>query len=466
MASLVPSVRFRRPSSSLETTLDYGAAAIVAASILGAASGSSIQYDILAAGRPARWALLGALGAFALVRVLLTRSAWRLRPSVALALAGYCALCLVSWSWSVGPHATLGRAAGQGLVVFSAAALAGCAARRPHLVRRLLDGVLAAAAGVALASFVYWLVDPSRAFQAASTEYAARFRGIEQNPNTGALLLAIGMPLALGRVLGSKRVSRRGAFGLLLLAFVVEIVASGSRGGLAAGFLSLFAIAALGPLSRRLRVGLGLAVLVSLALSAWVMTIPKALPAPPTGALPAATSPAPKQVGIDAERILPLSGEIGGPWWTHTRGQLHRSLFDTSVRTRAWSGTVERGLGRPLLGYGYGAEQEAFINRYYGLHSGNPENGYVGLFLQIGFVGLALFLAVVVVCLRPGLRRGSHGLTTPAAVGGAAAGLLLGLSESYFHGPGNVAYVAFWVTLLLVSVAGLQQAAAWAEERT
>ncbi len=164
---------------------------------------------------------------------------------------------------------------------------------------------------------------------------------------------------------------------------------------------------------------------------------------------------------LDAESVLPLRGEIGGPWWTQTSGAVHRTLFGTSVRTRAWKGAIDQALQRPALGYGFGAEQPAFVNRYYGFNSDNPENGYIGLFMQVGLVGLAVFLALAALCLVPAVRaclggreEGERG--TPAAVGAAAAGLLLGLSQSFFHAAGNVAFLGLWVALLLASVAGLQ----------
>ena len=44
----------------------------------------------------------------------------------------------------------------------------------------------------------------------------------------------------------------------------------------------------------------------------------------------------------------------------------------------------------------------------------------------------------------------------PAAAGAACAGVFLGMSQSYFHAIGNVAFLSFWVALLLASVAGVR----------
>ncbi len=442
----------------LRTGLDLLASAALAVAILASAAGSSIQYDILAAGRPARWIALGVLGTTALIRAVAFRSEWRLRAGVAAGLAVFCAICLASSGWSVVPRTTLERALSVCVVVAVAAVLAGSAARSPATARRLLGGILAAAAMLAVAGFVYWLIDPSRAVQAATTEYPARFQGILQNPNTPGMLLALAMPIALWHALTAVSLKRAAPFVALLVAFAAEIVATGSRGALAAAFLSLLVVPLLMRGPRRARLGVVAAVAASLVVAAWAMTLPHALPSPSSApARPLVVSHAHP---VDAETVLPLRGEIGGPWWTRTSGAFHRTLFGTSVRARAWNGAIDQALRRPVVGYGFGAEQPVFVNRYYGFGSDNPENGYLGLFLQIGLVGLAVFLALVALCLVPAVRACLGGRDevergTPAAAGAAVAGLLLGLSQSYFHAAGNVAFIGFWVALLLASVAGL-----------
>ena len=64
---------------------------------------------------------------------------------------------------------------------------------------------------------------------------------------------------------------------------------------------------------------------------------------------------------------------------------------------------------------------------------------------------------MLVLCFVPGVRaclRAARAGVPLAAVGAAAAGLLLGLSQSFFHGPGGIAYVAFWTSLLVAAVSG------------
>jgi hypothetical protein len=388
---------------------------------------------------------------FAGVRASLCVRTWRAPASTAVALAAFCGLALVSTAWSVNPHGTFTRAVGVAAGIAAVGALAGCVPARTVLAERLLDGVLAAAAIVALTGFVYWLISPGHAAIPATTEYASRYQGIEQNPNTAALLLAIATPIALARALRARSTAVRAASLALVLAFAGSIVASGSRSGLLAAFVGAVAVALLAPLDHRRRLALAALVVGALVVSAWVTTIPKALPST-ADAVPALAS-----TSRDAEHVLPLRQEIGNPWWTHRAGDSKRSLFNTSVRTRAWDGTVHRALKRPLLGYGFGAEQWAFVNRYYAFDSENPENGYLGLLLQLGFLGPLVFLVAVGLCVVAGVRATRREPYALAAVGAALAALTTGISQSYFHGPGNIAFVALWIGILLAGVTRVTQ---------
>jgi hypothetical protein len=435
----------------IDERLDAAVPALIAACVLAAAAGSSIQRDVLALGRPGRWALLVILLAFALVRAAASLPVWRVPRATTFAVLAFCGLALASAAWSVNPHGTLVRSLALLAVVVAIVALLGCLPARPDLGDRMLTGVLAAAGIVAFAGFVYWLVSPSHAAIAATTEYPSRYQGIEQNPNTAPLLLAIAVPIAFVRALRAETALRRIGFGIVLVGLLASIVASGSRGGIVAAFAGLLAVTVFGPFSRLRKLAVGTAVVVAFAASAWLSTIPKALPAVPvaTGVPAVAASPS-----ANAELVLPLNQEIGNPWWTRTQGDSRRSLFNTNVRARAWEGTYHRALGRPLLGYGFGAEQWAFVNRYYAFDSQNPENAYLGLFLQLGVVGPIVFLATAALCVVAGARASLRGSRTAlAAVGATAAALAAGLSQSYFHGPGGIAFVALWMSLLVCGTA-------------
>jgi len=416
---------------------------LVAACVLAAAAGSSIQRQLFDVGRPARWVLLAALVAYALVVAWPRRHALRFPPRTALALAAFCGLALVSIAWSVHARGTAERAVVQAAVVAALVALV--ALRADDVGLGLVDGVVAASGIVAAAGFLYWVISPSQAVLHATTEYGSRFQGIEQSPNTAPALYSIALPLAFGRMVSAQGRLRL-LLGAVVLALAASLAASGSRGGLLGAYAGVFAVCALAPLTWRRRFAIAAAAAVALTLSAVAFALPKSLPAKP---LPTPTHTVTSPV---AEAVLPLEQEIGNPWWTRRQGDAHRSLFSTSVRLRALRGSVQLALERPLLGFGFGAEQWAFFNRYYAFNSGNPENGYVGILLQTGIVGLVLFLVAVGACVRAGLTTWFRRARSPvllAAVGGATGALVLGISESYFHGVGSIEWLPFWITLLV-----------------
>jgi O-antigen ligase len=441
---------------------ELAAPVAIGAAVVAAALGSAIQRDLFHVGRPLRWVMLVVLAVIALAELLADHRGRKLRPWVVAALAFFLALCLVSVGWSTAVHSTLGRAATEIVVVVSLAALASTVAMRPARAERLLAGLVAGVAVIAVGSLVYLVTTPSGfygAWQSATVQYSRRFRGLEFNPNTLSMLLAFAMPPALAWALDRRRSrGQRLALAALLVICAVEESLSGSRGGILAAAVGCLVMAALLPIALPRRGLVVAAVVAGLVVVAGASTIPNPLPASAAHH----RAPAPKTRGINAELVLPLEAEIGNPWWTHKSGTVHRGLFETSERLRALKGSVQRGIERPLLGWGYGAETDAFVNRYYGFDSQNPENGYVGIFMQLGVIGLPAFLAAVGSCFAAGIAgaRRAPGYTPAAIVGVAAVALVLGLSQSYFHGPGGVAFVAAWLSFLLASVLGLSPAQA------
>src|SRR5204863_8299687 len=108
----------------------------------------------------------------------------------------------------------------------------------------------------------------------------------------------------------------------------------------------------------------------------------------------------------DADRTMRLEDEFGAPEGADPGTT--RTLFASTGRTQAWEGAIDQGQERPVAGYGFGTEDHVFVDRYYSFFGGAPENSYVGLFLQLGLVGLLLVLALVVALLAgcvAGIRR-------------------------------------------------------------
>jgi hypothetical protein len=345
---------------------------------------------------------------------------------------------------------TLLRAAALAVTLAAGCGLASIAAGRPGLGGAILWALLAGAAAVALLGLLILSVSHDLAVQSATTQYPARYRGLGQNPNTVALLLALAVPLAVWAFDRARTMLARSAAVAAFVLFDASIVASGARGPLLAGFAGslLYLLVRAGSTRARL-VSVAAAVLV-LALDAGLTQIPKALkPVPSSTAQRPSTPPAPPPPNVELTR--PLSDELGAAGGV----SIHRSLFGTSGRLRAWRGALGQAAHRPIAGYGFGTEDRVFVDRYYGFDSSLPENSYIGTVLQLGLVGALAFaalLAAIGVAGARALRQAAPGRLDAAACASVAfAALVLAASQSYITSVGNVATVTFWVTALLLT---------------
>ena len=169
--------------------------------------------------------------------------AWRyprvgsLRRPVVWAVVAFLALAATSAAWSPDPKLTLLRAAALAVTLAAGVGLASIAAGRPAFVGGILWALLAGAAAVALLGLLILSLSHDLAVQPASTQYPARYRGLGQNPNTVALLLALAVPLTLWAFDRTRTILGRS---VAVAAFVLldgSIVASGARGPLLAGFV-------------------------------------------------------------------------------------------------------------------------------------------------------------------------------------------------------------------------------------
>ena len=438
---------------SIERAVQPAIAATIVFFVL--ASGS-IQSWIPAA-RRLRWAALLVLVVLALVW------AWQHRGSrVAVAAfigAGiFVALSAVSIGWSADPRETLGRAAAFGVVLLAAAALAWAANGRPAAAERVLDAVVAGAALVAAGGLLVLLFRYDRAVQAATPSLPARYQGLGGGPNTATMLLAVALPAAAHVALDGASTLRRALGWVVSLGLLASIVASGSRGALVGGFAGLAVFAALRETTVR-RAAAGVAAVVVLFVACvGLAAIPD--PAPPgTQVAGVPADPAPAAVSavppyVDANNLLRLQDDVGHPPPGVGAVDPGRTLTGSSGRREAWAGALRQAADRPLLGYGFGTEESVFVDRYVGFNSGVPENSYVGLALELGAVGLVVFLGLAALLLVPALRERSsdprvRGLTA-ACAGALVAGLVLGAFQSYLYAAGNNATAALWICAFLL----------------
>jgi O-antigen ligase len=427
-------------SASLSVAVERAVPLAVAATIVAFAWGSSSVHWIDAAGRDVRWVVLFVLLA-CVSGLFVLRVAWsRSRPF--LPAAWLVLLALVSTGWSIDSRLTAGRAASLGVLFLTAFLLATSAASLA-LIERVLVAILVGAVIVALLGLLVLAFDKHAALQPASPGVPTRFRGLGEDSNTAPLLYAVVLPIAAWGVVRGGRLNRRLAAAGAFVLLDASIVAAISRGALAAGFIGVLLVALAGPRAWGERGSYVALTLVLAGLSFGIATIPS----PPSGvkaqARAAATAPHAARGYVDAEAVRPLSDEIGG----------------ASGRLAAWRGALRQADRRPVAGYGFGTENRVFIDRYRGFSDAYVQNSYIGLLLQIGAVGLASFLALVLVWLWRTLRAyGRLGerdrFAMVACVGVVVAGLAAAVVQSYLTSVGNVATATFWIGAFLLAALG------------
>jgi O-antigen ligase len=376
------------------------------------------------------------------------------RVGVLVALFGL--IALVSSAWSVDPRLSVGRAGSFLVLLVITGALAASLANESQAIDAILMAVVLGATIVCLSGLIVLAWSPGDAMQYTTP---ARWKGLGQNPNTVPMLAALAAPLALRLLIESTR--RRRYVGLICLASAyVTVVASGSRGALLASLGGLLVTAVLIEQTRLFRLSSVVALVAVFAVSVLANNaLLRRVPAPSTATEPPSrTSPTPAVTSgrgaslgyTAASSSLPaMQDEIG----SLSSGADHSSTFDSSGRIVAWRGAIAQAEKRPILGYGFGTEERVFVDRYYYFEGSRPENSYIGLFLQLGIVGVIGFLAIVL-ALVPAVTRGirSSGARSrvAAASGAVIAGLVLAVGQSYVYAVGNIATVSFWLCVAML----------------
>jgi hypothetical protein len=425
----------------------------IPATVVLVALGSNWSPSVRSVGAPLWRLALGALFvlaiAFAAVRIDRRELRRRVRAPEWSFAAAFVGLATASAVWSVDPRLTLERLASLALVLGAAGALGLAAAGDRALVEHLLESVLAGATAVALLGLSVLVASPGDALQEATKTIPTRYRGIGENPNTVAMLFAAALPLAAWLVL-----ERRGRARVIALAVATllagSIVASGSRAALAVGFAATFAVALVVSASRRDRVRAAVVVgaLFAVGIGLGEVPQPNANAQEPAGSACINC----KASRYNADQYFRLEDELGAPKGSDPGHR--RSLFASTGRREAWRGAIRQGGERPLLGYGFGTEDHVFVDRYYSFYGGSAENSYVGMFLQLGVLGLVLLVVLVGALARAAVLavRGAALGERSTAVACAAvvfAGLALAFVQSYLYSVGNDTTLTVWLCAFL-----------------
>lgn len=416
-----------------------GIEVLLPATVVLFALGSTSVPSLVAAGHRARWAALIALAACAAAaaRGRLPRAV----PASWAAGAALVGLGAVSAAWSVDVHITIARLFTLAVLFSAAAALALAWPTAVESARRVQRGLVRGIALVALASLVLVAVHRSDAVLGATTGSGWRFQGLEENPDTLGMLLAVGLPLAVATAARNLRTGIA-----LLLLFAGELASSGSRGGLLAGIAGAIVAAVAVARTPRVRV---LSVAALLVLAAICAVTPKlqgtvqSVNAPPQSE----RAGAPVTRGTDAELVFRLQDELGHPPLGAYRPPVPRTFLGSSGRIEAWNGAFHQGTARPVDGYGFGTEDRVFVDRFYAFEGIFPESSYLGVFLQLGTVGIAVFAALLLLLLRDGWRARSLAPGAGAA-GVLVAAILVGITQSGLLSVGNLAVTSIWISAL------------------
>lgn len=450
---LAPAVRDALNRLPFERAVQVSIAALILFTVL--SQGSLLSW--LETARRLRWLALFAFAALALTYAL-SRGGIRRLGAVHAGAAALIGLALVSTAWSSFPRLTFERASALGVLFLACGAVA-AGVNAPLGVRRFVDAIVAGATAVGVGGLLVLAFDYERAVQPATSALAARYQGLGGGPNTAAMVLSVATPLAVYALVEARGLlARAAALGAVML-LLGSIVASGSRGALVGSFGGLLAFALLSPTTGRRRGVAAVGVVVLLVVAALLTRVPQ--PDPSAPALPSAVEQPPKSFH-GPRRAVPVppprrSDDIGHPpYGVAETSKKPRTLFGSSGRAQAWGGALHLGAQRPVAGFGFGTEDHVFSDRYVDFNSNVPENSYIGLFLQLGTVGLVAFVGFVATILLPGLARlSSQPLAerrlVAACVGCVIAGLLLAAFQSYLYAVGNNATAAVWLCAFLLA---------------
>jgi hypothetical protein len=453
----------------------------LAATVVCFAFGSSAVAALHHFGGTARWVALVALCGVAIAALV------RHRPglpagarAVVITLGAFLAgLAFASVAWSGDPRLTFHRAASFAIALVAAASLGGVAARDGRVAPACMVAVVVAVACLDAAGLLWLLFPGNHAAQQPTTSAPWRFRGLGENPNTLSMLAGLTIPLAVWAALAPARSPRRALGAAAAALAFATITLSGSRGALAAAAAGTL-VTAFAQLSapRRAFVLAGAVVVASLA-SVALSRIPQpslnaAAPAPSGQQTTTATTAGPgtttgvtttsaagpttgvtTTTGTTPAPPLPprgpvasdypygrLSDEVGQPQ--------QRTLFSSSGRVQAWRGAIAQGNERPLLGYGFGTEARVFFDRYQTFESDVVENSFIGLYLQLGAVGVVALLALLATIGGVGFRGGPPASLRASTLGVVGGGGVLMCVQSYAYSVGNVSMVPFWAAAGLV----------------
>jgi O-antigen ligase len=306
-------------------------------------------------------------------------------------LIGWIAFLLISAAWSWNPSGTLRSVLME--VIFPVGGMLAIAVLtrrgwgRPFWIAILLGPIVIAISGIILIAVGGWRALFDQALRAG---WVVAYPGV----GVATTIAVMALPFCMAGVLHGERQIRRFAQ-LSLLSIAVIAFLSQNRAiwpvvACVAGFQLWFQFRRSGGIKIRQKI-VSLVILFSLLLAGWVYTL--------------------------------NTRDVGDAAAKETVGAISRD-----VRWAAWAVWIDKGLENPILGFGYGKRNipsalEAPVSEKlkkigYGV-AGHGHNFLLNLWLQTGFLGLALFLGAMISIIRYLLMSRTSG----EGVAGAAIGI-------------------------------------------
>jgi len=359
------------------------------------------HYTIMATGR---WVALGAMVAVSVLAGIHVRKQMRLRL-IALFPFLMSAYFYLTRFWSVKPDLTVERSAS---VVLLAAAVVGVIWYAGSSISSLEQAIKAVLLPISL---LFWILTAIYGFDLSYYIERGQLRtpGPMLNPNGIGVLGALLAPVAY--YLWQTTRPRSTVWLGTLLTCVLMVLLSGTRGALAAILLAFTLIW----LTRKRSFSMGIFVSGALA-----------------------------SIGFVAVDIYGL------PEIVHSYLRTE-SLASGSGRAEAWAAAVELLRERPWTGYGFGTEDllfDQFGIRFFEHSGAMVHNSYLGLSLQIGLLGAAIFFYPLILVALKGVRasmKSKEDFMLSSLVGTLIAGLVICFTESWIYSAGNSQSLPFWM---------------------
>ena len=162
-----------------------------------------------------------------------------------------------------------------------------------------------------------------------------------------------------------------------------------------------------------------------------------------------------ESMGVGRSEVAGVASEQS--WLTKPNIRTEDAI-NLSRRTEKWIKGVQYLVEKPLLGFGFGTEDQLFafhgidIQDY--MHTGAYiHQSYLGLALQLGLLGAALFfipLGLLVVREIGRISSSRHDVLRSALLAVVIAALTSAFMTSWLYSMGNEAALPFWICVMLL----------------